>query len=199
FDPEKSKITLTEIPPETEVTIGTRTDTLNGQYEYAGSDNAKLGVSNVLFSPVNRYVRVDRKGAENIIDAFGGLEKQLQTPLKQGELSLSAGNHLLSGEILYQWMSLPASDSYPSKIMWLRDLLENRLTADLQTRGEYLFTAFLNNSDTDISQFDFVQRKKALRYYLNHPDKCVDIQILSGIWSADRSVFYPDTSKRSPN
>ena len=187
-------ITLVKIPPETEVTIGTRTDTLNGQYDYAGSDNAKMGVGSILLSEVDRYARIDQNGRLNLIDALGGIEKTLSSAYREGDVSLPVGNNLLNGKTVSQILEQLPNQIFSSEEEFLKDLLQQRLSPELADKGDYLFTAFLNNTDTDVTQFGYAERKKAMRYFLNNQERRVELRELTGSWSDDRSVFYPDAS-----
>ena len=194
FDPVDTAITLEKIPPETEVTIGTRTDTLNGQYDYAGSDNAKMGVGSILLSEVDCYARIDQKGRLNLVDALGGIEKTLSSAYREGDVSLPVGNNLLNGKTVSRILEQLPNPIFSSEEEFLKELLEQRLTPELADKGDYLFTAFLNNADSDVTQFGYAERKKAMRYFLNNQDRRVELRELTGSWSDDRSVFYPDAS-----
>lgn len=194
FDPVEASITLIKIPPKTEVTIGSRTDTLNGQYDYAGSDNAKVSVGNVLLTQIDYYARIDQNGVINLIDAFGGLEKSLSTAYRQGDISLPVGNNLLNGKTLSRILDQLPNAVFSSEEEFLKELLTQRLTSELADRGDYLFTAFLNNTDTDVTQFGYAERKMAIRYYLNHPEHRIEFRELTGTWSSDQSTFYPDAA-----
>ena len=194
FDPVDTVITLVKIPSETEVTIGTRTDTLNGQYDYAGSDNAKMGVGSILLSEVDRYARIDQNGRLNLIDTLGGIEKTLSSAYREGNVSLPVGNNLLNGKTVSQILEQLPNQIFSSEEEFLKQLLEQRLTPELADKGDYLFTAFLNNTDTDVTQFGYAERKKAMRYFLNSQERRVELWELTGSWSDDRSVFYPDAS-----
>lgn len=194
FDPVEATITLVSIPPETESTIGARTDTLNGQYDYAGSDNAKIGVGNVLLTEVDCYARIDENGRVNLIDALGGLEKTLSTAYREGTVSLPVGNNLLDGATLSQILEQLPNSIFSSEGEFLKELLEQRLTSELIDKGDFLFNAFLNNTDTDVTQFGYAQHKKAMRYYLSQQERRVEWRELTGTWSDDHTVFYPDAS-----
>lgn len=194
FDPVDTTITLVKIPPETETTIGTRTDTLNGQYDYAGSDNAKMGVGNILLSEVDYYARIDQNGGVNLINALGGMEKTLSSAYREGGISLPVGNHLLDGKTLSQILEHLPNPIFSSEEAFLQELLAQRLTLELIEKGDYFFHVFVNNTDTDVTQLGYAQRKKAFRYYLDSADKKVVLRELTGNWSEDRSVFYPDAA-----
>ena len=50
---------------------------------------------------------------------------------------------------------------------------------------------FWNNTDTDLSQFDYTTRRKALTYFLENEEKRVEIFPLSGIWNSEHTEFVP--------
>lgn len=194
FDPVNATITLIKIPPETESTIGTRTDTLNGQYDYAGSDNAKMGVGSVLLNEVDCYARIDQSGRVNLIDALGGMEKTLSFAYEKGDVSLPVGKNLLDGKTVSRILEQTPNSIFSSEEEFLKEFLEQRLTPELADKGDYLFNVFLNNTDTDVTQFGYAEHKKAIRYFLNQQQRQVKLRELTGSWSDDRSVFYPDAA-----
>ena len=194
FDPVNAAITLIKIPPETESTIGTRTDTLNGQYDYAGSDNAKMGVGSVLLNEVDCYARIDQSGRVNLIDALGGMEKTLSFAYEKGDVSLPVGKNLLDGKTVSRILEQTPNSIFSSEEEFLKEFLEQRLTPELADKGDYLFNVFLNNTDTDVTQFGYAEHKKAIRYFLNQQQRQVKLRELTGSWSDDRSVFYPDAA-----
>lgn len=194
FDPVNATITLIKIPPETESTIGTRTDTLNGQYDYAGSDNVKMGVGSVLLNEVDCYARIDQNGRINLIDALGGMEKTLSSAYQKEDISLPVGNNLLDGKTISRILEQLPNEIFSSEEEFLKEFLNQRLTPELADKGDYLFTVFLNNTDTDVTQFGYTEHKKAIRYFLNQKQRQIELRELTGTWSDDRMVFYPDAA-----
>ena len=76
FDAVGERLILIPIPPETVTTVGAKTGSFRKHYDYAGSANARLAAESLFLCDVDRYVRVAKSGAVNLIDALGGLERR---------------------------------------------------------------------------------------------------------------------------
>lgn len=193
FDPEKSRILLVPVPPETVVTVAARTDTFAGHYDYAGSSNAVSAAESLLLSNMDRYVRISRDGAENIIDALGGLEHTFETGYETRQVSVPAGNHLLNGNLLCEIMGSPPEGEVAEtwRLSLAGELITQRLNEEADDRMDFLMEVFWNNTDTDLSQFDYTTRRKAITWFLKDPDKRVEILPLSGEWNEEHTEFTP--------
>ena len=196
FDPKGDRLILVPIPPETVVTVGAKTGTFTRHYDYAGSANARLAAESLFLCDVDRYVRVAKAGAVNLIDALGGLEKQFDTGYETDTVTVPAGNHLLTGELLYEIAASPPEGS--QALSWrtelYRELIEQRLTAAAAERLDYLWEVFWNNTDTDLSQFDCNARWNAMKYFLESETHTVEVYPLAGTWDQQRETLTADES-----
>lgn len=193
FDPANDRVLLVPIPPETVTTVQARTDTFAGHYDYAGSSNVRLAAENLLGCEVERYVRLSRGGAVNLIDALGGLTYRFEEGYETGKVSVPAGTHLLNGELLYEVANAAPEDVQPEtwRLSLAGELLVQQLDAEADDRLDYLMEVFWNNTDTDLSQFDYTTRRKALTYFLENEEKRVEIFPLSGSWNPEHTEFVP--------
>ena len=176
FLPERCEINLINIPVDMKVTVNTKTDTLNGHYDYAGSSNAKIAAGNILLSDVDRYVRIDDRGFTNIVDALGGIEKTFPKAYKGDGVSIPVGNHLLNGKTVLKLLEEAPNEIFYSFEDFLKSLMEEKLKKADTIKGDYLFTVFVNNVDTDITQFDFASHKKALRYFAESEERKINLK-----------------------
>ena len=69
FDAVGERLILIPIPPDTVTTVGAKTGSFRKHYDYAGSANARLAAESLFLCDVDRYVRVAKSGAVNLIDA----------------------------------------------------------------------------------------------------------------------------------
>ena len=166
INPHDVSLTMVKIPPETEVTIGFRTDTLDGQYDYAGCNNAKLGAENILLTKIDRYIRIDQNGFANLIDVLGGFEKTISAPYKSDTLTLSIGKNLLNGKAVLKLLKNTPNEVFSSEEEFFKEWFLQKFNSDIISKSDYLFTVLLNNVDTDITQFDYLSCKKPLKYLL---------------------------------
>lgn len=193
FDPEKSRVLLVPIPPETVTTVAARTDTFGGHYDYAGCTNVVAAAESLLLSNIDRYVRISRDGAENIMDALGGLEHTFETGYETEQVSVPAGNHLLNGNLLCEIMNSPPEGEVAEtwRLSLIGELITQRLNEDADSRMDFLMEVFWNNTDTDLSQFDYTTRRKAITWFLKDTEKRVEILPLSGEWNEEHTEFLP--------
>ncbi len=193
FDPAESKVILVPVPPETLVTVSAREDTFAGHYDYAGCANVVQAAESLLLSNFDRYVRVGQQGAENIIDALGGLEHTFETGYQTDRVSVPAGEHLLNGSLLYEIMNSPPEGEPPEtwRLGLCGELLVDRLDETADDRMDFLMEVFWNNTDTDLSQFDYTTRRKAVTWFLKDEEKQVEIIPLSGEWNPEHTEFIP--------
>lgn len=193
FDPANERFVMVPVPPETVVTVKAKTATLQEHYDYAGSANVRLAAESMLLCDVERYVRLNRSGTVNLIDALGGLTRYFEQAYETETVSVPAGTHLLNGELLYEIANSPPKDTTPEtwRLTLIGELLVQSLTAEADDRLDYLMEVFWNNVDTDLSQFDYTTRRKALTYFLRSETKQIEIFPLSGSWNEDRTEFVP--------
>lgn len=74
-DTKTDNVSVMSIPRDTRVQIkGHGYDKINHAYAYGGHELSKDTVQNLLDVPINYYVLIDIKSFENIIDAIGGID-----------------------------------------------------------------------------------------------------------------------------
>ena len=85
-----------------------------------------------------------------------------------GSVSVPAGEHLLNGELLYEVMNSPPAGEDPEtwRLSLAGELLVNSLDESADSRMDFLMEVFWNNVDTDLSQFDYTTRRKAVTWFL---------------------------------
>lgn len=193
FDPANDRIVLVPIPPETVVTVKAKEDTFAGHYDYAGSVNVALAAESMLLGEIDRYVRLSKGGAVNLVDALGGLTYHFEEGYEGETVSVPAGTHLLNGELFYEIANCPPSQASPEswRLGLAGELLAQKLDASADDRLDYLMEVFWNNTDTNLSQFDYTTRRKALTYFLKNEAKKIEIIPLSGTWNEDHTEFTP--------
>lgn len=159
-DPMTASLRLISLPPGLAVDEGT----LLSRYDFAGGGEAVLALSSVGIQ-TDRWIRITRSGAENIIDALGGMEWEFSAPLRTDRLDIPVGRHLLDGETVLEIMCaddvlLPESGKISAA------LIGQRLTDELLNDSDRFFQVLTANTVGTLSQFDYQSRKKMLRWIL---------------------------------
>ncbi len=194
FDPTANRLLLVPIPPETITTVKAKKATFAQHYAYAGSQNVQLAAESLLLCDVQRYIRISRTGACALIDTLGGLTHTFAEEYQTPRVTVPAGTHLLNGELLYEIANSPPKNEPPDnwRLTLAGELLTQRLNADADAHLDSLMSSLWNQTDTDLSRFDYTSRRKALTYFLESEEKRVEIIPLSGSWNRSHTEFVPN-------
>jgi LCP family protein required for cell wall assembly len=105
FDPQTNQLTMLSIPRDTRIITNGRTLKINAANKLGGPAESAQLVSQLLFDiPIDRYVRVNVNGIEQLIDALGGVTVTIPQNLKYTDesqhlyIDLKAGKQHLDGE-----------------------------------------------------------------------------------------------------
>lgn len=175
IDPMAARIRLIALPGELTAPDG---QTLLEAWDYAGGREV-LQTAGEMGIAADRWLHIERRGAENIIDALGGMEWEFSEPLRSDRLDIPVGHHLLDGETVLTLME-EENGLLPDVNGMVLSLIGQRLTEKLINSGDRLFQVLTANSDGDISQFDYQSRKKMLRWYLTRDRKILTRHGLQG-------------------
>ncbi|MCA1991395.1 MAG: LCP family protein [Coleofasciculus sp. S288] len=106
FDPQTEELTILSIPRDTRVVTSTSgVIKINATNVLGGPAVSTLAVSQLLFNlPIDRYVRVNVKGVEKLVDVLGGVTVDIPKDMKYTDeaqhlyIDLKAGRQHLNGE-----------------------------------------------------------------------------------------------------
>lgn len=205
-DPLAAKVTLLSLPGELSVELDGREETLLAHDAYAGSAEALRAAEVLLGLKIDRWVRVERRGAVNMIDALGGMEWEFSQPLNTRQLSVPVGRHLLDGETVVTLIEAQQSgEPLPDTIHVAASLLGQRLTESLLNNGDWFFQVLVSNTEGNISQFDYQGHKKMLRWYLTNENRQLQTLSVTGelqpdgkllLSQADREIIRAELGER---
>ncbi|MBR6791328.1 MAG: hypothetical protein IKM31_10740 [Oscillospiraceae bacterium] len=159
-DPMTASVRLISLPPGLAADEGT----LLSRYDYAGGGEALLALSSIGIH-ADRWIRFTRGGAENIIDALGGMEWEFTSPLRTDRLDIPVGRHLLDGETVLEILSVE-DDLLPEAEKISAALIGQRLTGELLNDSDRFFQVLTANTSGTLSRFDYQSRKKMFRWML---------------------------------
>lgn len=90
IDKKQKKINILSIPRDTRVKIsGVGIEKINAAMAYGGPSLAVKTVKEFLGVPIHNYVVINYKGFREIVDALGGIEMNIEKPMKYND---NAGN-----------------------------------------------------------------------------------------------------------
>lgn len=170
MDPAAVEVSLVSLPGELTATVDKREGTLLSHEQYAGGGETVRAAEALLGIKVDRWLRIRRQGAVNMIDALGGMEWEFSEPLETDRLSIPVGRHLLDGETVVTLME-EDDRRLPETVKMAASLVGQRLTEQLLNKGDWFFQVLTANTDGNISQFDYQSNKKLLRWYLTHANR----------------------------
>lgn len=105
FDPQTNQLTMLSIPRDTRIVTNGSALKINAANQRGGPAESAQLVSQLLFDiPIDRYVRVNVNGIEQLIDALGGITVNIPQDLKYTDesqhlyIDLKAGKQHLDGE-----------------------------------------------------------------------------------------------------
>ena len=103
IDANLRKITVSGLDATKTAAVNGHTDTLSGHYSYGGALEAKLAVSEITGTNIERYIYTNTDGLKSIIDLLGGVVFDVPESIEHHDpenslnISLAAGGQNLSG------------------------------------------------------------------------------------------------------
>jgi len=164
FDPVKQKIAAISIPRDTLTLVPdlgmTKINTANF---VGGAPLAARTVSKLLGGvPIDRYVRVNVQGFNQLIDALGGVEVYVPKDLKYQDdsqrlyINLKAGKQVLNGDKAVQYMRFRQDDlgdigRVQRQQAFIRALIEQKLNIETVAKIPEILNILHDNLDTNLT------------------------------------------------
>lgn len=210
-DVEQKTVFLLSLPRDSYVAIpGVGEDKINSSYAEGGIELLRQTVSELLNIPIDYYALIDFAGFEDLIDALGGVEievdKRMYYQTYDGLIDIEAGLQTLNGEQALQYVRFradPLGDiTRVSRQQLLLKAIFSKFTESGVTKLPQLLTAVKGSVETDISI------AKALRLALLLQTKAPetmesatldgDFMSLNGIsyWRVDEQALQEMVSSR---
>jgi LCP family protein required for cell wall assembly len=164
FDPENNKLTALSIPRDTRVNLeGYGYRKINAANDYGGPALAAQAVSNLVPGVnVDRYVRVNVQGIEQLINALGGINVYVPRDMKYNDFSqhfyvnLKKGEQKLDGEKALQFMrfrhdSMGDIGRIQRQQILMRALSEQALKPSTLIQLPKIFSIIQSHIDTNLT------------------------------------------------
>ena len=173
FYPQGGRIPLAAIPKEILVNWDGRNMTLEEMWRTHGIEKTRASLAGSYGLWIARWGQMDLEGFKAAFNAVGTVDYRLAAPLqyKGGELAISLPRGLLQvdGARAADLIRFPAYENgEPQRCRMTTDLLSafvNRhLTVAITPRFEEVFTAVVNQMETDLTFTDFAQRTEAAAF-----------------------------------
>jgi len=164
FDPVKQKISVISIPRDTLTLVpGLGMTKINSANFVGGAPLAARTVSKLLGGvPIDRYVRVNVKGFNQLIDALGGVEVYVPKDMKYQDdsqrlyINLKVGKQVLDGDKAVQYMRFRQDDlgdvgRVQRQQAFIRALIEQKLNIETVAKIPELLNILHENLDTNLT------------------------------------------------
>lgn len=157
---EKGAINLLSIPRDTRVELaeGRGTTKINHAFAYGGVPLIKKTIESFLDVEIDRYVIVDFEGFAGVIDAFGGIDYEVEQRMYKPseDIDLQPGLQHLDGRhaLAYvRWRGTPTADigRIERQQKFMRAVLDQAVTAGSVFRAPQIINSINNSIKTDFS------------------------------------------------
>ncbi len=164
FDPRKNRLAVLSIPRDTKVNLARHgTQKINATNRFGGASYSAEVISDLLGGiEIDRYVRVNIKGVEQLIDALGGVEMYVPKDMHYEDASqdlaihLEQGQQTLDGETAIEFLRF-RQDQYGDigrvqrQQMFLRALQQQALSSSTLGKLPNIISVVKSNVDTNLS------------------------------------------------
>ncbi|MFZ2537621.1 MAG: LCP family protein [Oscillospiraceae bacterium] len=186
------------LPTVTVSNVNGKTDTLQGHYDYEGMRGGVNAIKAIFGIELDRYARLQKVGASNIVDFFGGIPYNLPYDRIIGTQTILKGEQLLDGRRVSSLLfskNKNGSCDYKLQSELISKLIEDGFDKNLIEKYTNFVSVIFYNCETNLNQYDFAKRQTGFLNRLKL-DSMVTTEILvEGEYNSDFTSFHP--SKQS--
>lgn len=173
IDPVDHKVSMLSIPRDTRVKLGSRNIKINSSFSHGGVEQVIDCVKDLTGLPVHHYFLINTKAFRDTIDALGGVyftvprKMDYEDPLQNLYIHLERGYQLLDGdkaEQLVRFRRYTNGDIDRIKVQqdFIRELIEQKLTAAYILKIPEVYKIIADNSSTDMTLREMIDAGKQL-------------------------------------
>lgn len=195
FLPDKGTIALCALPMQTYWKASGGEGTLAAAWQEGGEGYLCQQLAAYLGIPIDRTLVIDQEGLAMMVMTCGTLPYTLREDLAGTvhgrKVDYPRGRYDLDARTMADWMLLPGST--PARrsdrvAELLRALTEYHLPAVLTESGAELFQNLMNNSSTDLSYLDYLERQDAAQFLMTREGSHASCVYIDG--TAGREAYY---------
>lgn len=196
YDAPSGIFTAVTIPPQTVITLDGRTDTIVGHYDYAGTQGSVDAVSEEFGTNLQKYFRIQQDGIANMANFLGGVNWEVASDTVVDGQQILAGRQLLDGRriaaFLFDTETLGVVDGNLQSSL-CRILFKSGFSKSLAQHYQEFSSKILENCETNMNQYDFLNREKGFESHLKNGNIQVNSFALTGEYNEEKTEFYPDS------
>lgn len=188
------------LPSNTVCTTNSRTDTIQGHYDYEGTRGAVNAVNSLFSIEIDKYIRLQKVGTSNIVDFLGGIPYNLSTERTIGNETILKGEQLLDGRRVCSLLFAKNDNNicdYKLQSELITKLLESSINKKLVDKYTNFVSTIFYNCETNLNQYDFAKRQTGFISKLKLDSMVTKETIIHGQYNMDYTAF--NVSKDSIN
>lgn len=185
FDAENSLLTLSSLPKETLVSIGTKTEPLSRHFEKGGGVYALRAVRQALRISIDRFAVLNENSLLVLADTLGGVSFDVPRDLSNDTVHIPQGLQQIDGRRFRDIVLFDTGDDLGLELA--KAMIEQKVTGKVASDTE-IFQKIMNETETNISSYDFEARKEALFHWGEQKEK-VRIFAFDGNYDQESSAF----------
>lgn len=173
IDPVDHKVSMLSIPRDTRVKLGSRNVKINSSFSHGGVEQVISCVKDLTGLPVHHYFMINTAAFRECIDELGGVyftvprKMDYEDPLQDLYIHLEPGYQLLDGdkaEQLVRFRRYTNGDIDRIKVQqsFLKELIEQKLTAAYILKIPDVYSIVEKNSSTDMTPREMIDAGKQL-------------------------------------
>lgn len=172
-DLDKTQIKIKTLDSKKSYSANGFSGTLSKQLSHGGMAQAVAAVEEMTGTKISRYIRATDTSFKGVVKIFGGVpctvEKKISYSLDGVGYIIDKGTQTLTADMSYKYMYYLSqqNENEPETMSdFLADMLLEFLTSDNFYRVDSIYKKLVNILDTDISAYDFANRKSSLGYLI---------------------------------
>ncbi len=186
FDAKNAMLTLSGLPLQTQISLGTRTDTLAGYYRKGGGIQSLRALKQALRVSIDRFAVFTENSLITLADSLQGVEFNVPEDLHNDQVDIRRGMQQIDGRrfrdlILYD-------EAFQLDLQLVKALIDQKFTAGLAGQGRELFSKISNTLETNITSYDYEMRTEALLHWAKQENKS-QIFEFQGAYHEDSTAF----------
>lgn len=173
-DLTNTRLIIKTVDAKKSVSVNGFSGDLSKQLNHGGMSQAVDAVETMTEMTISRYIRATDTSFKGVVKIFGGvpctIEKKINYSVDGVGYIIDKGEQTLTADMSYKYMYYLSqqNENKPEKMSdFLADMLTAFMTTDNYGRVDSIYKKLVNILDTDISAYDFANKKTELGYIID--------------------------------
>lgn len=205
FVPIENKVVIVPLQSDICTTLDGKSNTLYEFYRLGGTSDAKRAAEQSTGIKIDKYIKFTESSFVTFSNFMGNVNYNIPYNLiyeneNTGESTIiKSGDQTLDSNSLRKVLSYPnykGGEEYRAKVVGTlaADLINSGSRGILKDALDTVFTDIVNSDiETDITRYDYDEKKPAIQYVLNNTDAPAQLVIPSGTYNENNCYVLDDT------